>query len=428
MKSCLVFSICLFTNTIWAQTVAYLNGNWWLQKKFVKKDVYVQNGKFTFTKPASLDTVINLSGKYCIPPFGDAHTHNLDATYNLNEMASEYLKEGTLYVQVLGNYGSGAVQVRKVLQKENKLEVTYANALLTATYGHGFYPYEPLAMGIYSPADQIKYKDSIMKSRLAENNAYIFLDSVADVDAKWPLILKYKPDHLKICLLDAVDYDAKRKAEIPETYGLSPAVAKHIVEKAHAAGLRVFAHIETADDARLCAAIGIDALAHLPGYGWNGDNKDREKYCITKKDVALFKKKKLAVIPTMNLDYTGSYSADGKLTPNPTQRKNTLQYEKKILKALYKAAVPIGIGGDYYGKTAMVEADSLYTNKIFDVKQLLDIWCRQTPQLIFPGRKIGEVKEGFEASFLILKGNPLTDIGFLKLIEARIKNGQFLKL
>jgi imidazolonepropionase-like amidohydrolase len=429
MKKVILFLILAFSTTVvFSQTLQFTNGNWWMNSRFKKQTVYIINGIFSLAKPLTIDSSIDLQNQYCIPPFGDAHTHNMDGSYGLAEKIKEYLTEGVFYVQVLGNYGSGAIQARSVLKKENILEVTYANGLLTATYGHGFYPYEPMAMGFYNPADQFKYADSVKKSRKADNNAYYFLDSIGDVDNKWPLIIKYKPDHIKICLLDAADYAAKRKAEKVETYGLSPEVAAYIVQKAHTAGLRVFAHVETADDARLCAKIGVDALAHLPGYGWDGDEVTRSKYCMTKEDVNLFKKAGLTVIPTMNLDYTKKYDAKGNVTLYPEKFAATINYEKNTLRHLYNAKVPIALGADYYGKTVAPEIDSLIAQQIFTAAQLLDLWSKQTTQHIFPNRKLGEIKEGYEASFLVLKENPVTNIKSIKTIVWRIKLGKFITL
>ncbi len=429
MKKTIIFSVLtLSTAMVFPQSLQFTNGNWWMNSRFKKQTIYTVDGVFSFVKPLTIDSSIDLQNQYCIPPFGDAHTHDMDGSYGLKEKIKEYLAEGVFYVQVLGNYGSGALQAKPVLKKENVLEVTYANGLLTATYGHGFYPYEPMAMGFYNPRDQLKYADSVKKSRKAENNAYYFLDSIADTDAKWPLIIKYKPDHIKICLLDAADYAAKRKAENVETYGLSPEVAAYVVKKAHAAGIRVFAHIETADDARLCAKIGVDALAHLPGYGWDGDEATRKKYCMTKEDVQLFKIAGLTVIPTMNIDHTKSYDDNWNVTLHPEKIAATQMYEKNILRYLYKAKVPIALGADYYGKTVAPEIDSLIAQKIFTPAQLLDVWSRQTTQHIFPNRKLGEIKEGYEASFLVLKGNPVTNIENIKKIRWRVKQGKFIIL
>ena len=354
MKNIFPFiAIILVSKLLVAQTYQFDNGNWLVKGRFAAKTIYTQNGKFTFQKPAVIDSVIDLKNKFCIPPFGDAHTHNLDGTYGLKDMVLKYTKEGVFYVQVLGNNGQGAKNARPVLEKAKLVDVTYANGLLTCTYGHGFYPYEPMAMGIYAPYQQIMYADSIKKSRIVDNISYFFLDSIADVDKKWNLIMAFKPDLIKICLNDVKNYATKRKLEKPDDNGLSEEVATYVVKKAHQQGLRVFAHIETADDARLCAKIGVDVLAHMPGYGWNGKEETKAKYCITEKDIKLFKKAKITVIPTFNYDGTKSYDANGKETTNPDSYNASIEYKTRILRLMRKANITIAIGADSYGSTVM---------------------------------------------------------------------------
>jgi imidazolonepropionase-like amidohydrolase len=409
---------------IYAQAYELKNGFWWQKGRFVKKTIYAVKGIFSFKKIVQPDSIIDLTGKYCIPPFGDAHTHNLDGARGLQEMIEKYLQEGVYYVQVLGNHGEGAQQARPILKQLNQLEANYANGLLTSTYGHGFYPYEPFAMGIYIPYLQFRYADSVKKSRLVENNAYYFLDSVKDVDGKWPLIMKYEPDHIKIVLIDAADYSRKRKAGRVDDNGLSPEVAAYVVKKAHAAGLRVFAHVETAADARLCAKIGVDVLAHLPGYGWDGTDESEEKMCITEADVVLLKTAGITVIPTLNLDGTKKYDSAGNTTTTPALYEKALSYQRKIVSLLIKNSVPIALGADYYGNTVKPEIDKIIKYQLMTPGQLIHAWSTVTTQSIFPNRKLGLIAEGYEASFLVLNENPLKNSEVLHSINFGIKRGK----
>jgi imidazolonepropionase-like amidohydrolase len=47
--------------------------------------------------------------------------------------------------------------------------------------------------------------------------------------------------------------------------------------------------------------------------------------------------------------------------------------------------------------------------------------------VIFPQRKIGALKDGSEANFLVLEGNPIQDFGNVKRIRMRVKQGDPLK-
>ena len=57
-----------------------------------------------------------------------------------------------------------------------------------------------------------------------------------------------------------------------------------IVDKAHAAGLRVSAHVDTVTDYRIALKAGVDEMAHLPGYYVDLED-DRRKYELTEEDV-----------------------------------------------------------------------------------------------------------------------------------------------
>ena len=73
----------------------------------------------------------------------------------------------------------------------------------------------------------------------------------------------------------------------------------------------------------------------------------------------------------------------------------------------------------------MYEAMNLYKLKAFDNLTLLKMWCKNTPLTIFLARKIGYLKDGYEASFLVLSGNPLDDFQNVTKIALRVKQGEF---
>jgi predicted amidohydrolase YtcJ len=57
-----------------------------------------------------------------------------------------------------------------------------------------------------------------------------------------------------------------------------------------------------------------------------------------------------------------------------------------------------------------------------------ELWSETTAATIFPNRKIGRLKDGFEASFLVLGGNPVEDFLNTSRIEMRVKQGEILTL
>jgi hypothetical protein len=60
--------------------------------------------------------------------------------------------------------------------------------------------------------------------------------------------------------------------------------------------------------------------------------------------------------------------------------------------------------------------------------ELLKVWCETTAETIFPKRKIGHLKDGYEASFLVLHAGPIADFANTQKIEMRVKQGEILSL
>ena len=408
----------------------FVNGNWFDGKKFKRQTFYSVKGFLTKRRPARIDETIDLKNGFVIPPFADAHTHNLDGVINLEKTVKAYLDEGTFYVQVLANHATNVKQTRQILNKPSTLDVIYANAMLTCTYGHPFMVYEPLAMGIYSPADAFKRVEEVKKSRRAENDAYVFLDSKADVDAKWEKILATKPDIIKIALLDAENYDKDAAAGEMINRGLSPEVAGYVVEKAHQANLRVFAHIETANDFRLGLKIGVTGFAHAPYYDWDGKLETKPADDLTAADMKLAAEKKVVVIPTAarGVFRQTDYDRDGKGTLDRERFARVVDRYRKLFNEMRRRGVRFAFGLDNYGSTLMPELQYFHDNKIFDDLTLLKIAVEDAPQTIFPNRKIGKLEENYEANFLVLNGNPLTDFNQIKKINLRFKQGVFINI
>lgn len=93
------------------------------------------------------------------------------------------------------------------------------------------------------------------------------------------------------------------------------------------------------------------------------------------------------------------------------------------LRLIKKHRVKINFGSDHYGSTPVEDVLYLQKLSVFTNLEMLKIWSEETPASIFPDRKIGFLKEGCEARFLVLSGNPLKDFTEIKNIRLRFKQG-----
>jgi hypothetical protein len=209
-------------------SVEFANGRWFTGAGFTPGDRFVVNGVFQASRPPRLDTIIDLGGRFVIPPFGDAHTHNLDGPFNLPQVRDAYIAEGTFYVQVLTNTQTGAALVRGAFNRPCALDVAYANGGITSTLSHPFLSYEPRGgMGLYDWHTWAARAADIRASRVLEHNAYWFVDSVAALDTMWPSFLDGHPDLVKVYLLDSQEVPPPvPDTGLPTGHGLRPSVSR----------------------------------------------------------------------------------------------------------------------------------------------------------------------------------------------------------
>lgn len=408
-----------------SHTVAFRGGHWWVGDRFADRTMYADDGVFRTHRPQRVDTTIDLHGAYIVPPFGDAHAHHFDSPRNIRQIVAMDLNDGIFYGMSLTNSITGKHAVSHDVNTPQSMDIAYSDAGITASYGHPTEVYEALALGLYAAYGHVS-PDSLRtlqalahRSHEEEGDAYFLVDSAADINRKWPAILASHPDIIKIFLVHSEQFDSlRRDTTTSGNKGLDPALVPLIVQHAHAAGLRVAAHVDSPQDFRTAVAAGVDVIAHMPGYEFFHD-EDPQSFILADSDIALAAQHHVTVIPTVSLAAAtaGSDSA-WLLRMQGVQRHN--------LAALRRAGVAIAIGSDHYGVDAKTEALYLHALGGWSNSELLDAWTRVTPELIFPQRKIGRLADGYEASFLALAGNPITDFTRTGHIILRVKQGEVL--
>lgn len=410
------------TSSVAGPSYAFTNGQWFTGNGFRLGTRYAVNGVFVERRPARVDSTIDLRGGFAIPPFGDAHTHNLDAPSTVDALREAYVREGTFYVQVLTNTRTGAEAARPQFNRPCALDVTYANGGLTSTLSHPFIAYEPFAMGLYNPRQWAAHATQIRQSRLRENDAYWFIDTRADLDAKWAHILAGHPDLIKIFLLDASE-SAPVPADtgLPSGHGLKPSLAAEIVRRAHAVGLRVAAHVETAKDFEIAAQAGVDIFAHLPGYAMSREERADLRE-IGESAARLAGDRVVVVTPTVRISLFGH----GPDSAADIARRRDLQ--RRNITLLEQHGVRVVVGSDWYGQTAWPEIEAMRALDLWDNLALLKLWSEATPQTIFPTRRVGRLEPGYEASFLVISEDPIQRLEAVRDIRLRVKQGCLVSL
>lgn len=396
-----------------AQSIAWTRGIWFDGKAFVPGTRWSVDGVFVRKEPARIDRVEDLGERHVVPAYGDAHHHGIDSSDGLADKITVFLEAGIFYAK-----NPNAIpdlltpEVRSKLNRPDSVDIVFSNGGLTAAGGHPAPLHAFLAsVGVFPG----------LKPEDMENRAYYVLDSDADVEAKWPRILAGKPDFIKTFLLFT---DENLPDGKPKHHGLDPKVLKAVVRRAHASGLPVTTHIDTASDFRHAVEAGVDEINHLP----QPDQRyspDLSAYVIDAATARLAARKGVTVVTTA--------STTERLSPGipapwiPAMRAN----QAANLRTLREAGVKLAIGSDAISGerryvTARDEVRFLAARNMLDPLALLQAWAVNTPKTIFPARKVGELSEGFEANFLVLGGDPLEDADNLHRIAMRVKQGRVL--
>lgn len=389
-------------------------GLWFDGEEFRHGTWYVSSGRLTRSPPAEIDCVLDLSGLFLVPPFGDAHAHHFDSKWNTQELVDRYLEEGIFYAKVLGNSRTGAEGVADLIEA-SPLEVVYAHGALTSSFSHPIELYEAMAMGYFTVEEQKEHAREARAARTREGNNYHIVDTEEELRNKWARILGGDPDLIKIYLRESNCYDELGWPFNPGEWtftggGVDPDLVPLVVELAHEAELPVTASAGSAFDVGVALASGVDEISHLPGY------QTREDACESSTDRLHPWDAKLAADRGVHFVLiAGEYEAE-----RPPEVMSTLfdNYE-----TLRRWRVPLAIGSNRYGHSPLQGVLQMAEMAPFSNSELLTIWTSGTAHAIFPDRLIGNLEEGYEASFLGLRENPLQDFEAVTEIALRIKNG-----
>src|SRR5262245_61530758 len=77
----------------------FIGGEWFDGQKFVSRHFYSVQGVLTTIRPRHIDCTIALTDRFVIPPFGEAHNHNVETLNKVDVLIARYLQHGIFYVK-----------------------------------------------------------------------------------------------------------------------------------------------------------------------------------------------------------------------------------------------------------------------------------------------------------------------------------------
>ena len=380
----------------------YRNGRWFDGTAFASRAMYVAGGVFHERRPSRVDSIVDLAGGFVVPPFADAHQHLYDPSRAAAFVAG-FLRDGIFYVKDQASAPIARQAAAAVLNAPGSIDLLSANQGWTSPGGHPVQLIRPVAQ-MPGPLGAF-VRDSLDPGLVMQ------VATREDIDRRWPYFLagRPRPDFVKVYVYYSEEH--ARRASDPRfdgNRGIDPTLVPYLVSLAHSAGLQVSAHVFTAADFRVALDAGVDQIAHLPG----GRSPNPAPFLLTEADADNAAKRRVTVVTTI------TQHGDSAVTDRLVREQYT--HNIRLLKA---RSVPLLIGSDLATGTATTEIAALARSGLFTNLELLRLWSVTTPQAMFPDRRIGRLADGYEASFLVLRNDPLADIRNTRAISLRVKRG-----
>jgi hypothetical protein len=117
------------------ETVAWRNGAWFDGTGFRRVDVYSVGDRLTLKNPSRVDRTVDLTGRFLMGAFGEAHNHNIPSD-DTERTIRAYLDRGIFYVMIQTNVPDAPAKVKDLINRPDSVDVLFANGSFTAPGGH----------------------------------------------------------------------------------------------------------------------------------------------------------------------------------------------------------------------------------------------------------------------------------------------------
>ena len=190
MTACVDEPQVVYSNDASEGNYHFINGLWFDGDAFVAREFFSVEGLLSSRSPETVVAVIDLRGGFVVPPFGEAHQHNVDADNGmLDELNEAYLKAGVFYVKNPNTLPRTLPQTLGVVNSATTIDATFSGGGVTGTDGHpAGIAQRNIDRGFWTDADM--------------DGGFIYaIDDVAELEARWREIADASRDFVKTYLL-----------------------------------------------------------------------------------------------------------------------------------------------------------------------------------------------------------------------------------
>lgn len=109
-----------------ATTTAYINGYWFDGSHFSRRTACVIGEALSFHRRKRVDTTVDLQGSYVVPPFGEAHNHNVESLNDVPKLIATYLAYGIFYVKNPNNLPRDRATIAPQLNRPDSIDIVFS--------------------------------------------------------------------------------------------------------------------------------------------------------------------------------------------------------------------------------------------------------------------------------------------------------------
>lgn len=381
-------------------------------------DLLVEDDKITEVAPSGSRegyTVVDLNGGYVCPGLINMHVHlagngkpqkkqrdnaKLVRTIMSSALtravaykmvcgfAKDELMGGVTTIRTVGGLGDFDTRLRDEIAAGKKVgpRILAANRGISVPGGHMA---GSVAVEAKTSEEAVKYLETIEKENV---------------------------DLIKLMITGGV-LDAKEKG-VPGELKMPPEMVRAVCDKAHAAGYKVAAHVESPEGVRVALENGVDSIEH-------GAKPDEEI-------LRLFKEKNAFLCTTLSPALP--YALFDRTLTNATeveQYNGNVVFEGIIAcaKAAIANGIPVVLGNDV-GCPWITQYDFwrelYYFHKYVGVSNAFALYTatKRSAELLGIGDETGSIEKGKCADFIVTKNNPLDDLRALRSLDYVVARGK----
>lgn len=381
-------------------------------------DLLVEDDKITGVAPSGSRegyTVVDLKGGYVCPGLINMHVHlagngkpqkkqrdnaKLVRTIMSSALtravaykmvcgfAKDELMGGVTTIRTVGGLGDFDTRLRDEIAVGKKVgpRILAANRGISVPGGHMA---GSVAVEAKTPEEAVKYLETIEKENV---------------------------DLIKLMITGGV-LDAKEKG-VPGELKMPPEMVRAVCDKAHAAGYKVAAHVESPEGVRVALENGVDSIEH-------GAKPDEEI-------LRLFKEKNAFLCTTLSPALP--YALFDRTLTNATeveQYNGNVVFEGIIAcaKAAIANGIPVVLGNDV-GCPWITQYDFwrelYYFHKYVGGSNAFALYTatKRSAELLGIGDETGSIEKGKCADFIVTKNNPLDDLRALRSLDYVVAKGK----